>query len=310
MPALVAVALLALVAGVYEYGRQASTGPPPLFNALTFRRGTIHAARLAPDGETIVFGAAWSGSVSGLFTTRPDSVEARSLGLNDAQILAISSKSELAVSLSPRLTSLMGRTGTLARVSLAGGEPREILDSVQNADWTPDGTDFAIVREIQGRTRLEFPVGKVLYETGGWIEDLRFSRDGRSIAIIDHPIHDNQAGSIAVIDMAGNKRTLSSEFTGSVRGLAWSANGKEVWFTASDAGIEGILYAVTPSGKQRIVARVPGGMALKDIDRNGRTLFTQDQWRREVVVRVPGESRERDFTWLDWSYPSDFSASR
>jgi len=142
MPALVAVALLALVAGVYEYGRQASTGPPPLFNALTFRRGTIHAARLAPDGETIVFGAAWSGSVSGLFTTRPDSVEARSLGLNDAQILAISSKSELAVSLSPRLTSLMGRTGTLARVSLAGGEPREILDSVQNADWTPDGTDF------------------------------------------------------------------------------------------------------------------------------------------------------------------------
>ena len=307
-PALVALAVLAMIAGAYEYGRQGRTNLPPLFKTLTFRRGAIRTARFAPDGETIVFGGAWNGNPSGLLTTRPDSVEARSLGLNDAEILAISSKSELAVSLSPRVTSLLNRAGTLARVSLGGGEPREILESVQYADWTPDGTDFAIVREIQGRTRLEFPVGTVLYETGGWIEDLRFSPDGRSIAIADHPVPDDQSGSVAIIDLAGNKRTLTEQWSGAVRGVAWSADAKEVWFTSSPEGTEGILYAVTPDGKQRIVARVPGGMTLKDISRNGRVLFTQDHWRREVTV-LPGQGHEQDSTWLDWSFPSDFSPS-
>jgi eukaryotic-like serine/threonine-protein kinase len=309
VPALIAVALLAVLAGTYEYGRHARTGSPPLFYSLTFRRGTIRTAQFAPDGETIVFGGAWNGNISGLFTTRQGSVEARSLGLNDAEILAISSKSELAVSLSTRLTDLLNHAGTLARVPLAGGEPREILESVGYADWTPDGTDFAIVREVQGRVRLEFPVGRVLYETGGWISALRFSRDGRSIAFVDHPIPDDQSGSIALIDLAGNKRTLSSGWTGTVQALAWSADGKEVWFTGSKEGIEGVLYAVTPSGKQRIVARVPGGMTLKDVDHTGRVLFTQDNWRREVTALGPGETRERNFSWLDWSFPSDFSVS-
>jgi Tol biopolymer transport system component len=310
VPALVAVAVLALLAISYDYGRRAGKESPPFFHPLTFRRGTIRKARFAPDGETIVFGAAWDGNPSEVFTTRPDGVEARSLGLKGADILAVSSKGEMAVSLGNRLNTLLVSAGTLARVPLAGGEPREVLESVQRADWNPDGSDFAIVRNVQGRSRLEYPTDRVLYETGGWISDPRFSRDGRSIAFVGHSTPEDQSGSVTLVDLAGNKRILSGGWTGTVRGLAWSPDGKEVWFTAAKVGGLGDLYAVTPSGHQRLVARVPGGMALQDIDRTGRVLFTHDNWRREVIARAPGEVRERDFSWLDWSYPSDFSDTR
>jgi len=310
VPALVAVAVLALFAVSYDHGRRAGKESPPLFHPLTFRRGTIRKARFAPDGETIVFGAAWDGNPSEVFTTRPDSVEARSLGLKGAEILAVSSKGEMAVSLGNRLTTLLVSAGTLARVPLAGGEPREVLESVQWADWNPDGSDFAIVRNVRGRSRLEYPTDRVLHQTGGWISDPRFSRDGRSIAFVDHSTPEDQSGSVTLVDLAGNKRILSGGWTGTVRGLAWSPDGKEVWFTATKVGGSGDLYAVTPSGHQRLVARVPGGMALQDIDRTGRVLFTHDNWRREVIARAPGEVRERDFSWLDWSYPSDFSDTR
>jgi hypothetical protein len=53
-------------------------------------------------------------------------------------------------------------SGTLARVTLAGGAPREILDHVDGADWTPDGSDLAVVHS-KGElfaNNLEFPAGK------------------------------------------------------------------------------------------------------------------------------------------------------
>src|SRR5262249_33467069 len=125
--------------------------------------------------------------------------------------------------------------GTLARAPLVGGAPREVLEQVQWADWSPDGDNLAVVRDFGGRNRLEFPIGKPLYETGGWIGHPRISPKGEWVAFLDHPVQGDDRGSVAVVDRAGHRKTLSSEWY-TIQGLAWSADGHEIWFTASRGG--------------------------------------------------------------------------
>jgi len=104
------------------------------FTKSTFRNGTVWAARFAPDGQTILYGAAWEGQPQEIFSTRFDSTDSRTLGLPAAQILSVSSKGEMAISLHPRPPALSRQGGTLARVPLAGGAPAEVLDKVFWAD--------------------------------------------------------------------------------------------------------------------------------------------------------------------------------
>ena len=93
---------------------------------------------------------------------------ARSRGRSDvpgADVAAVSPSGEVAVILKADFDTAFTRSGTLARVSATGGAPRELLENVEYADWSPDGKDLAIVRIKNGKCRLEFPTGKVLYET-------------------------------------------------------------------------------------------------------------------------------------------------
>ncbi len=166
---LAALALIAVCTGTYFLGRQRHGTFAPSFHRLTYRRGTIAAARFSPDGQTIVYGAALEGKPVELFTTRFDSTDSRPLALGKAELLSISRNGELAVLLNPR-TNPFSETGTLARVPLAGGAPREVLDEVNWADWTPDGGDLAIVRGGGSRlNHLEFPANKIIYQPQGWV---------------------------------------------------------------------------------------------------------------------------------------------
>jgi Tol biopolymer transport system component/tRNA A-37 threonylcarbamoyl transferase component Bud32 len=306
--ALTAVGFVAAVVAAFFLGKYERKGPapPPSYHQLTFRRGMIRLARFTPDGQTILYSAAWEGNPSEVFSTRSGSVSSRSLGLAGAEILAVSSSGEMAVLLSSRQVRSWIYTGTLARVSLTGGAPREILDEVQWADWAPNGEDLAVVRDVGGRNRLEFPIGKVLYETVGWISHPRISPKGDRIAFIDHPIPGDDAGSIAVVDLAGKKQNLTSGWT-TAQGLAWSASGEEIWFTAAEVGNIRGLHAVTLAGQQRVLTQVPGMLTLHDVWKDGRVLLARDYVRREVAGLETGENKERDLTWLDWSLPADLS---
>jgi dipeptidyl aminopeptidase/acylaminoacyl peptidase len=229
------------------------------------------------------------------------------VGVPGAEILAISSTGEMAVLLRSQQTKSQVYTGTLARMALGGGAPREILENVQWADWSPDGAQLAIVRDFNGRNRLEYPPGKVLYETGGWISHPRVSRKGDLIAFIDHPIQGDSIGGVAVVDTNGNKRSLSQSYGGGAVGLAWSPKGDEVWVTATLIGIDRSVFAVPLSGKERLVARVPADLTLQDVMPDGRVLLARDSWRRGLIVHRNQDTTERDFTWLDWSYPVTLS---
>jgi eukaryotic-like serine/threonine-protein kinase len=301
--------LLALAAGLFA-GKMIFSSeppPPPLYRQLTFRRGSIRSARFAPDGQTILYSAAWQGGPLDVFTARPEAPEARSMGLSHTQLVAVSSSSEMAVLINSKAIGTWVSTGTLARTPLVGGAPREVLENVQWADWAADGNSLAVVRDFGGRNRLEFPVGKPLYETGGWIGHPRVSPDGTKIAFVDHSVQGDDRGTLAVVDMSGKKTTLSEEWY-TIQGTAWSPDGKEIWFTASRSGVDRTLYAVTLSGKERMVLRLPGALMLFDIFKDGRVLLMRASWRRELVGLISGETRQRDLSWLDYTYPADLSA--
>src|SRR5579864_6316700 len=295
-----------LMAGKRLWGSSAASAP--LYHEITFRRGEIRSARFAPDGQTILYSAAWQGNPVETFSARQGMVESRSLGLGRAELMAISSRGEMALSLGSHPVGTWINVGTLARAPLAGGAPRPILEDVEWADWSPDGNSLAVVRNVSGRDRLEYPIGKVLYETsGGWISYPRVSPKGDFVAFMDHPNQGDDGGQVAVVDTAGHKKDLTRVWYGT-QGLAWRPNGDEIWFTASELGLFHYITAVTTSGKQRFVDRVPGSLVLFDIWQDGRVLLARSDRRREIMGLYAGSPKEHDLSWLDYSYPADLSA--
>jgi Tol biopolymer transport system component len=296
---LVAVVLLASLAGAYALGSGAHTEEAPSFQRLTFRRGWVHSARFAPDGKTIVYSATWEGNRNELFTARPESPESRSLGLADANILAISSTGEMAIKLDPYHRSV------LARAPLAGGAPREVVEGAVAADWSPDGSNLAVIRYVDGRIRVEYPIDAVLYETPNYLTDLRVSPDGSTVAFLERPTKTSTSQSLVVIRLGGERQVLAEDLY-EARGVAWSPGG-EVWLTVSEVSGASAILAFDTSGARRVVTRTDGRVTLHDIARDGRALVTRDNVWNGVSGLLAGETKERDLSWLDGSVAADVS---
>jgi Tol biopolymer transport system component len=304
--AAIAVAGLVFALGLFV-GRGTGRQTLPHFSPLTFRRGTIRSARFASDGSTIVYGAAWQGAPIRLFTSRRDSPEAGRIDLPDADIFGINQNGEMAISLGRRFLTTHHSIGTLAVAPLSGGAPRGILENVEDADWSPDGKDLAVVHEAEGRYRLEFPIGKSLYESVGWITHPRVSRDASLVAFFDHPSRFDNRGTVAVVDRAGKKKTLTAE-ENAESGLAWSPDGKELWYSAG-YGLSGDnIFAVDLRGRRRVLYRATGDATLLDVSRDGRTILARQNNQREMRGFRQGDTGERDLSWLDWTYPRDISS--
>jgi serine/threonine protein kinase/Tol biopolymer transport system component len=300
---------LAIVAAAYIVGSRRRGASPlqPRFLPLTFQRQPIFNARFSPDGETIVFSAAVSGNTPEIFTERKDFPEPRPLGLPDSNLLAVSSRGELAILTHPRYLGYHRLfVGTLARVPLGGGAPRALLDDVREADWAPDGSDLAVVRRPGARDRLEFPAGRVLAETAGYFSDLRFSPDGTRIAYFQHPMPWDDRGVVAAVNVKTGKATTitSTQFQG-MEGLAWSPDSREVLFSAGIDISTLDVWATTLAGHQRLLYSSPGDVTIFDIDRSGRWLVTQDEFGLLVRIHAPGAAAERDVRWHEFTGLSD-----
>jgi Tol biopolymer transport system component len=309
-PLLVGAALLAMVAigvGAFLIGVRSATRPVPTFRELSFRRGALVAARFAPDPRSAVYSAAWEGNPEAVFISSASSTESRDLGLAATEVLAVSAAGQMAVlrrfTVSPNHFT---HRGTLAQVSIGADAPRDLLDSVEAADWTPDGSALAVVHVVKGQSRIEFPVGKVLYETPGWISHLRFSPKGDRLAFIDHNLLGDDGGVIGVVDLNGKKSDLTERWA-SALGAAWSPSGTEIWFTATATGFSRSLRGVTLSGKVRELLGAPGTLTLHDVGAGGRALISRDAMRAGAMGMAPGESKERDLSWQDWTVPIDLS---
>jgi Tol biopolymer transport system component len=299
-------AVLGAVAGLYA-GRRTVSSTQPTFQRLTFQRGTVSTARFGPDGSTVYYTAAWSGAPPRIYSLRPGNPESSTLPLPAAELLSISSSGEMAVLIDPDyVLTGFALHGTLARVPPSGAAPKEVLANVSYAEWAPGGSELAVVHRLAGKARLEYPIGKLLYETAGWLQNPRFSPDGQTIAFIDHSSAGDD-GAVAIVDRAGKKTDLAGGWA-TIQGLAWSPDGREIWFTAARDGIERMLYGVTPAGKLRLIRTMQGTPALLDVRKDGGALITEDDYRASVLVFGSGDPAGRELTWFDWSNDRALSA--
>ncbi|HEX9185973.1 MAG TPA: hypothetical protein VGB87_02800, partial [Vicinamibacteria bacterium] len=284
--------------------------PLPSFQRLTFRHGGVASARFAADGRTIVYSAAWDGDTRlRLYTARTDARGAREVAAPEADVAAVSSRGEMALLLGRHYPALydatLGPGGTLARLSLAGGAPREVLRDVVAADWSPDGTALAVVREEGGRRRLEYPVGRVLAESSYGIRAPRVSPRGDRIAFVQGSV---EGHSVAVVDLEGRREVLLAGLTFTAPALAWSPDGSEVWFSAEKIA-EGeqqgswkpSVRAVSLSGRERVVLRLPEYLSLQDVGADGRVLLTVGAMRSEVIAGSRSGGGERNLSWHEGS---------
>jgi len=310
--AFVGVALAVTAALGAVAGRSLWKTPPPRLTQLTFRSGAVSAARFSPDGQTVVYSAAWDGSPLEVYTRRPTDTDSRPFGLSQARVLSISRSGEMAVQLLAAGSSLgfyPPGTGTLARIPLAGGTPREMLEHTESADWSPDGRELAVSRWVEGKCRLEYPIGKVLYESEQRIPIVRVSPGGNLVALLEEV---SVAGRLfntrrlSVVDRAGRTQALF-EGWGST-GIAWSASGREIWLDEfEDVGARGIR-AIPLAGTSRLVVQLGGSEgALADVSRDGRALFIGSHGRHVIFALAPGDERERNLSWRNESTVIDLS---
>ena len=298
--ALAAAAAILVAGAAFWAGRRASVASKPgsaepvRHGRLTFQRGNVLYARFAPDGQTVVYSAAWGDHPAEIFLARVGSPESRPLGIANANVLSISSRNELAILL--KKTNLFGTvgTGTLARVPLAGGAPRQILEDVVMADWAPNGEDLAVLRRVGGVFQLEYPIGKTLLASPG-VEVPRVSPDGATIAVVDHIEH-----GISLVDRSGAKRPLIRGWD-YVDSLAWHPSGKEVWFAGTSEVYDQGIFAVDLSGHLRTISVTTDLEAIHDVAKNGDVLVEREINTREVLVGSEGEKAERSLSWLEQS---------
>jgi len=300
----VAVVAAALALGV-AFGRWISgEGPvvPPTFTQRSFERHAIFNARFGPDGRTIFFDAALEGNQPQVFKLSPDSALPQKLGSPGTHLLSVSSKGELAVLTDVRYLVWRLFSGTLAKMTTEG-QTRAWMDDVREADWSPDGDTVAIVHVVGSTDKLEYPEGRVLYQTQGYLSDLRVSPDGSRVAFMEHPTKWDDRGYVKVVDRSGGPpTTLSEEFWGE-QGLAWSRDGTTVYFSATALAMGDYLpWAVSPSGRRapRQVLSGAGSLVVQDIagaDGHGQWIVTRQDWSQSIRALIPGATEEREFSW-------------
>jgi len=302
-----AIILLGLVGvGLILLRKTAAPGPPPSYQQLTFRRGTVISANFAGNGQ-IIYSAAWDGREPEVFITGPTERVSNSTSVHDADVQSVSRSGEVLLVLDRVQVHGNVRPGTLAGMPLTGVAPHPLLDGVQEADWGPDGKSIAVTRYVGQHSRLEYPIGRVLYQpNGGYVSNPSLSRDGTLVGFAEHPNFGDDMGWVAVVDLQGKKRVLSQQFAG-IQTLLWNQGTNELWFSATLSGEASQVYAVNLRGQIRVVARAPSGLQLLDVGSDGRALIADGHWHASAVVLGAGQKQEMDLTVADWSLPADIS---
>ena len=309
MTVLAAAALLAtgLVAGYFatksDGGGAAESRVS--FERLTFRLGHFINARFAPGGETVFLSADWERNEREVFQVRPQAGEL-AIGLPGAELLSVSRLGELAVLL-PRFETGNAYvvSGTLAVVSASGGTPRKLADGVIGADWAPDGQSLAVLRVAEGKRRIEYPLGTLLYSSPNQVYCIRVSPKGDEVAFFEYD--DKGSVAVVVVDRAGTRKVWSAGWPNWWL-LAWSPAGDEIWFGASFGGNASGLAAVDRRGTVRTLLAAPGALELHDVASDGGILASQVQATGQAFGGRVGGASERNLSWLEDSRIADLSS--
>jgi eukaryotic-like serine/threonine-protein kinase len=266
----------------------------PHFQRLTFRKGYIGNARFSADGRNIIYEASWEGAPSRIFLAVPGSPEARDLGIPPASsLMAVSSKEEIAYT---------DESGNLMLGSVSGGQMRPLRDHVIAADWSPDGSQLAVMRtENYEDYVVEYPVGTVIARRRFMVDTLRVSPDGTRVAYAT--LQNGRAVALHIVTRDGKDQSLGfvsgqlfSDFSSP---LSWTPNGNEIWFRSFDSNNTETIYAVDMKSRRRVVTNLPANVVLFDLSRDGRALLSSGAIRWGILGVGPGQSQERDLSCSD-----------
>ena len=283
-----ALALLGLAAAGLLALRPSA--PPPSWQRVTFRRGSLSSARFAPGGE-IVSSASWDGGPPALYAALAGAPDARPLSV-PGRLVNVSARGEVAF-----IQAGAGVPPVLARMPLAGGPVRPLLEGVLEADGTADGSAFAVVRVAPGRgAQVEYPIGRALAQVNA-PSHLRLAPGGARLAFIEHPRTGDDLGHVVVLGEGGAVLARSRSFA-SAEGLAWPPTGDEVWFTAAEAGGSFALRALDLRGHERTLLSAAGRLVLHDVAPDGRVLLDRVVARGEVEFVGP-DGAASDLGWFD-----------
>jgi eukaryotic-like serine/threonine-protein kinase len=282
-----AVGAAAVVAvGGFFAGRRTIDTPLPSFRPITFERGIITGARFGPDGRTIYYSAAYGAGPSRIFVTHLEQTGSKQLDLPPGFLMAVSARNELALLLTNERAGY-AVPGTVARVAAIGGTPRTLEEGANFVDWAADGERMAISR-LGGE--CEFPIGRPVAARPCGL--MRLSPKA------DHMAFSTGRG-FEVQDFEGKR--LANDLMPHVFGLAWSPDGREVWFTGSETGSahDRALYALALNGRRRLIARAPGSMSLYDVAPDGKSalIATGAGWFGINALK-DGEREERPLDLL------------
>jgi len=272
---------------------------------LTYQQGYLSNARFTKDLQTVVYSAQWESNPLQIYTVRIEFPQSTKVDLPSSTLLTLSTTGDLQIAVNP-IYNTNFLSGTLAQAPMSGGTPRFVENGVIAADYAPDGKTLAVSRLANQKVQLEFPMGKVIYTTSGYVDYVRVSPNGKDIAFLEHPVFDDDRGWVATIDEAGNHKQLTKEFS-TLQGLAWSRGGNEIWFTAIAADRQ--LFGVSLAGKQREILTTPQGMRLLDVAADGRVLLCSEELRTEISGIDPSTRKERrGLEWFNGSGLGDVSA--
>jgi len=296
----IAIAALVGIAGATAgilIGRRTTAAPPtpvasfpggieggPVYRRVTYHTQPQWSARLAPDGASVLYSTTRDGREQ---VVRSLLAQPSILPLNvDGRLLDVSPKGELLL-----LVDEGEAGGTLAR-ALEGAGPRAIADRVTAATWMPDPAGPAIVR---GGDAIEYPIGTVIAKrTAGKLDFLRASPKGDRFAFVDHPTSADTRGRVIVIDLAGKQLVASTDQAG-IEGIAWSADGSEVWFSNAST-----IFALDRAGRERVVLRGATRLVLADVQPDKILVAPSDV--RVKMFTGPRAGPFREVGWFDASY--------
>jgi len=92
-----------------------------------------------------------------------------------------------------------------------------------------------------------------------------------------------------------------------VRSLAWTPDGREVWFSAAKAGNQYDVWAAGLGRPERRVYGAPAGLLLNDIAKDGKLLVSRYDRSVSVEGVFDGEKSPRDLSWLGGAFAQDLS---
>ena len=300
----------AVIAAAYVAGRRATSRGATdglSIQQRTYRTQSIFSARYTAGGESFVYSAADGGSSPRIYTVTAAYPEPRAVSDSATHLLAVSSKDEMAVLVGAVHHHHRVFTGTLARMPVGGGTPRELLTAVHDADWSPDGSQLAVVHEVNGKDRLEYPIGTVLYESPGSLSDVRISADAQRIAFNEHPEKGDNRGAVAVVDLERVHTVLTPQYL-AVEGLAWTRGGNSLAFGAAADGGTLQVNEVTLQGEIRGGSPGVGNAMIQDIASDGRRLIIREDHFNRLLGKRSGDTTTKDLSWLNVSFLPVISA--